>query len=354
MAVYTVTSSGESPAQDADRTLQDLRDAARTDPVYTRLLDCVTSGFPSNSFESVSADFFIVAGKAFLVIVDRLSGWPVVVPCKGDTTASNTIRIFCRYFREVGVPIRLRTDGGPQFTGNEFRDFMEQWGVRHVVTSPYYPQSNGHAEAAVKSVKHLILTTAPSGNIDCEEFDRGLLELRNTPNFTGRSPAQILYGRPLRSCIPAHPESFSKEWQVKTEDCDCRAAARAEQVKTRYDQHARPLPRLTIGQHVRIQDPTSHRWDKVGVVMSFGRSRDYEIRFPSGHVWWRNRRFLRPVPPLSVDPSPLSPVAPCLDQEKQSLVDIPPMSPRRSQRLTEKESAREYTTSVRGEGGVGI
>ncbi|XP_066948421.1 uncharacterized protein [Macrobrachium rosenbergii] len=39
--------------------------------------------------------------KSLLVIVDRLSGWPVVVPCKGDTTASNTIRIFCRYFRKL-------------------------------------------------------------------------------------------------------------------------------------------------------------------------------------------------------------------------------------------------------------
>ncbi|XP_064081491.1 uncharacterized protein K02A2.6-like [Macrobrachium nipponense] len=273
MAVYAVTSSGKSPAQDADRTLQYLRDAARVDPVYTRLLDCVTSGFPSNRydlhnsllpywkirdelyadgdlvlfgarvivpatlrhrtlsrlhdshrgveatkprarqavfwpginsdiantigacescqllqptqpqeplmnddnptrpFESVSADFFTVAGKAFLVIVDRLSGWPVVVPCKGDTTASNTNRIFCHYFREVGVSLCLRADGGPQFTSNEFRDFMERWGVRHVITSPYYPQSNGHAEAAVKSMKHLILTTVPFGNIDCEEFD---------------------------------------------------------------------------------------------------------------------------------------------------------------------------------------
>ncbi|XP_068232027.1 uncharacterized protein [Palaemon carinicauda] len=31
-------------------------------------------------------------------------------PCKSDTTASNTIRIFCRYFHEVGVPLRFRTD----------------------------------------------------------------------------------------------------------------------------------------------------------------------------------------------------------------------------------------------------
>ncbi|XP_068222164.1 uncharacterized protein [Palaemon carinicauda] len=237
---------------------------------------------PTRPFESVSADFFSVAGKSFLVVTDRLSGWPVVVPCKGDTTASNTIRIFCRYFREVGVPLRLRTDGGPQFASKDFQDFMMRWGVHHIMSSPHYPQSNGHAEASVKAIKHLILKTSPSGNIDCEEFDRGLLELRNTPNFTGRSPAQILYGRPLRTCVPAYPQSFSEEWQAKSEDCDRRAAARAEQVKLQYDQHARPLPKLEIGQTVRIQDPTSHRWEKVGVVMGFGKSRDYEVRLPSG------------------------------------------------------------------------
>ncbi|XP_068225983.1 uncharacterized protein [Palaemon carinicauda] len=292
---------------------------------------------PTRPFESVSADFFVVAGKSFLVIADRLSGWPVVAPCKGDTTASNTIRIFCRYFREVGVPLRLRTDGGPQFTSAEFKDFMKRWGVRQMVTSPHYPQSNGHAEAAVKSIKHLILKTAPSGNIDNEDYDRGLLELRNTPNFTGCSPAQILYGRPMRSCIPAHPNAFSKEWQVKTEDCDRRAAARYEQVKTQYDQHAHSLPKLSVGQQVRIQDPTSHRWDKVGIVMGHGKSRDYQIRLPSGRVWWRHRRFLRPVPPTISDPSLPVPVAPCQDLERESLVTIPPVNPRRSQRLIEKD-----------------
>ncbi|XP_045132348.1 uncharacterized protein LOC123516773 [Portunus trituberculatus] len=204
---------------------------------------------PSRPFESVSADFFTVAGKSFLVTADRLLGWPVVVPCGADTTATRTIQMFCRYFREVGVPLRLRTDGGPQFASADFQNFMERWGVHHIVTSPHYPQSNGHAEAAVKSVKHLILKTAPSGNIGTEEFARGLLELRNSPNYTGRSPSQHLYGHPLRSCVPAHPESFSADWQTKTEECDRRAAARAEQVQAHYDQHARPLPQAVHWSH---------------------------------------------------------------------------------------------------------
>ncbi|XP_068204834.1 uncharacterized protein [Palaemon carinicauda] len=51
IAMNTVTLSDESSAQDADRILQDLCDAARTDPSYTRLLNCVTSGFPRNRYD---------------------------------------------------------------------------------------------------------------------------------------------------------------------------------------------------------------------------------------------------------------------------------------------------------------
>ena len=116
---------------------------------------------PTRPFESVSADFFNVAGKAFLVIVDCLSGWPVVVSCEPDTTSSATIRRFQHFFRKLGVPVRLRTDGGPQFASQEFAEFLERCGVRHNMSTLHYPQSNGHAESAVKAVKHLIQKVAP-------------------------------------------------------------------------------------------------------------------------------------------------------------------------------------------------
>lgn len=86
-----------------------------------------------------------------------------------------------------------------------------------MMTSSQYPQPNGHAEDAVKAVMHLVLKTVPSGNINCDEFDRGLIEL----------PAQILCGHPLCSCVPAYPESFSKERQARTEDCDHRVLSKS-------------------------------------------------------------------------------------------------------------------------------
>lgn len=436
VTLHAVHTLADSPNQADDKVMEDFQAAARTDPSYVKLLDCVRNGFPTNRyslhssllpywkvredlysdgdlvlygarivvpaalrrtvlarlhdshrgaeatkrraqqtvfwpginaditntvracepcqvlqpsqqqeplmndddpnrpFESVSADFFSVAGKSFLVIADRLSGWPVVIPCGHDTTSAATIRQFRCYFRDVGVPVRLRTDGGPQFTSREFAAFLDRWGVRHVVTSPHYPQSNGHAESAVKSVKHLIMKVAPTGNIDCEDFDRGLLELRNTPTHTGRSPAQVLYGHPLRSCVPAHPESFKKKWQASTEACDRRAAKRAQDAEDRYNQHARSLPQLKIGDQVRVQDPVSLRWDKVGTVMGIGRSRDYHVKLPSGRVWWRNRRFLRPVYfPSDIPATPDEPSAP------------PPR--RRSERIRQRQmSAQDSAMSV--------
>lgn len=286
---------------------------------------------PTRPFESISADYFSVAGKAFLVIADRLSGWPVVVSCGADTTSAATIRHFRRLFRDLGVPVRLRTDGGPQFASREFSTFLERWGVRHDTSTPHYPQSNGHAESAVKAVKHFIQKVAPSGNIDCEAFDRGLLELRNTPNQTGRSPAQVLYGRPLRSCVPAHASAFQKRWQARDESCDRRAAARLRDATSRYDAHARPLPPLQRGDVVRIQDPTTQRWDKVGTIMGVGRSRDYLLKMPSGRVWWRNRRFLRPAPPLNASSTMEDATAPLAAPDT--------VVPRRSPRLQEKASA---------------
>ncbi|XP_064085372.1 uncharacterized protein LOC135200694 [Macrobrachium nipponense] len=171
----TASQDEDAPTIDADRTLQDMWIVAQAEPTYVRLCDCISSRFPTNRYdlyaslspywklrEALNTDsnlvLYGVAGKSFLVVTERLSGWPVVVPCKGNTTASSTIWDFCRYFREVRVPLRLHTDGGPQFTSKEFADFTERWGVHHITSSPHYPQSNGHAEAAVK---HLILKTAP-------------------------------------------------------------------------------------------------------------------------------------------------------------------------------------------------
>ena len=74
-----------------------------------------------------------------------------------SATATVIIRLMKDAFTDKGVPVKLITDGGPQFSSREFKQFCGGWGITHVQSSPHYPQANGAAEAAVKSVKNLII-----------------------------------------------------------------------------------------------------------------------------------------------------------------------------------------------------
>jgi hypothetical protein len=110
--------------------------------------------------------------------------------------------------------MRLRSDNGPQFEAGLFQVALKRWIVVWGNSTPHYPQSNKNAEAAVKTVKELVLKLAPSGDLSSEKFLAGLLEFRNTPHATGLSPAQIVFGHQLRSVVwPAHRSPYSNQWK---------------------------------------------------------------------------------------------------------------------------------------------
>ena len=102
-----------------------------------------------------ACDLFSATGKQWLALVDRFSGYAWTVPLrKLDTKA--IIQHLEQWFNEFGWPTHIRTDGGPQFR-SEFKEFCTAHGITHELSSPYNPESNGLAEAAVKSLKGLSL-----------------------------------------------------------------------------------------------------------------------------------------------------------------------------------------------------
>jgi hypothetical protein len=127
-------------------------------------------------------------------------------------------------------------------------------------------------------MKDLVAKIAPTGDVTSEAFAQGMLEFRNTPRENGLSPAEMVFGHQLRSIVPAHRSSFATQWQKIMEATDRQAELDAV-IKFRYDEHARPLGPLSVGTAVRVRDPKSKLWDKVGVIVAIGRYRSYRIKF---------------------------------------------------------------------------
>ncbi|XP_053967933.1 uncharacterized protein K02A2.6-like [Anastrepha ludens] len=84
-------------------------------------------------------------GFYYFVIVDAFSKWPEIFQIENITTQT-IISKLNETLSRYGDCDTLVSDNGTQFTSGAFEQFVTSRGIQHIRTSPYHPQSNGHAE----------------------------------------------------------------------------------------------------------------------------------------------------------------------------------------------------------------
>ncbi|KAF0293856.1 uncharacterized protein FJT64_008407 [Amphibalanus amphitrite] len=201
--------------------------------------EALRSYSPDYPFQQVVADMFELNGNMYLSYADRLTGWLEVHHFRSAVTSEALCGVFRQLFHRWGAPQELSSDGGPNLSGRPFQLFLRRWGVRWRLSSAHFPQSNGRAEAAVKTAKRIIREhTGRGGHVNTDEAAQALLMYRNTPlRDGGRSPAQLALGRHLRDSIPSPSQRYklSPEWCRDLRRRELSMVTRGEKSKAAYE-----------------------------------------------------------------------------------------------------------------------
>ncbi|XP_066445357.1 uncharacterized protein [Eleutherodactylus coqui] len=153
------------------------------------------------------------SGKRYiLTVVDYATRYPEAVALSSIRTekvADALLSIFSR----VGFPKEMLTDQGPQFMSSLMQCLCKKTEVRHLVASPYHPQTNGLCERFNGTLKQMLKMLVESHGRDWERYLPHLLfAYREVPQAsTGFSPFELLYGRRVRGPLTLVKESWEEE-----------------------------------------------------------------------------------------------------------------------------------------------
>ena len=109
---------------------------------------------PSHPWVKTAVDLFSYGGHHYSIYVDYHSNF-FEVDKLSDLNSDAVIAKLSAHFARYGAPFELVSDNGPQFSSLAFRKCMEQWNIKHITSSPYYPKGNGAAEVCCQNNKEI-------------------------------------------------------------------------------------------------------------------------------------------------------------------------------------------------------
>jgi transposase InsO family protein len=119
-------------------------------------------------------------------------------------TSAQIAHVLARAFEEHGRPERLLTDRGPVFSAEPVEALLATNGVRHVLTRPAHPWTNGRIERLFRTFKETVFSRfwilASARQLDRFCADFLLWHNRDRPHSSwgGRTPDEVFFRRPVQ------------------------------------------------------------------------------------------------------------------------------------------------------------
>ena len=165
-----------------------------------------------------------------LVRLDYVSKWVEAVACK-----SNYHKVVLKFLKQnifsgFGIPKAIINDGGSHFCNKPFSTLLWKYGVRHKLSTPYHPQTNGHAELANQETKRILTKVVNTTRKDWSTKLSDALWAYRTAYKTvlGMSSYHTVYGKAFHLPVELEHRAY---WVTKKMNFDSDQAG----AKRKYD-----------------------------------------------------------------------------------------------------------------------
>jgi ribosomal protein L21E len=190
-----------------------------------------------------------------LTIIDKASGWPEFVAINNETSLNIALLFdsewLCRYPR----PARVVYDNGAEFTGHEFQELLESYGIKPVSTTVRNPKSNGDIKRVHLTMGDMLRIMTFSGadwfaELQCA-LDAIAWAVRTTVNpLIRHSPCHLAFNQDM-----IYRRAITVNWEnVHLERHKSVAASNEKENKSCITKHYKPGDNVII-----VLDPDEQR-----------------------------------------------------------------------------------------------
>jgi transposase InsO family protein len=128
-----------------------------------------------------------------------------LAPDETITSAISFLRAAVAYYARLGVPVSaVMTDNGSAFRSRAFAAALRQLGLRHLLTRPYTPKTNGKAERFIQSA----LREWAYGFVYRTSHERSIVLGDWVHHYNWHRPHSSLGAKPPMSRIPMNPTNL--------------------------------------------------------------------------------------------------------------------------------------------------
>ena len=158
--------------------------------------------------------------KYILTVIDMATRYPEAIPMKSITTEEVVDKLFDIYCR-TGIPKRIHTDRGGQFTSELLNEVNRLLMIRHTMSTPYHAQGNSVVERLNGTLKTTLKKLASEKPKEWDRYVSPLMfALRDSVHEGhGFTPFELMFGRSVRGPMRILKELWTNEnIQEETKD----------------------------------------------------------------------------------------------------------------------------------------